>query len=117
MRIHFINPPTTLEEFKERGKIIDQAFIQPLNTSSSKTVKNDFPKNKNSPPKCKHCKVKFHFFKDCPKLQQSSLNLIEMDSTPVLPRINIRVNNETVPALIDSGAFPNYLRKDFTIRG
>lgn len=143
VKVHFLTIPLTLQEMLERGRTIDESLshqqhtlakppqqYQKFNRENESLSHQQYTHtkpsqqyqkfNKEKPPKCKHCKDKFHFFKDCPTLKNvkpsynpgghANLKTIESKHHPSsLQKINVLVNNKQNTALIDNAAYPNYL--------
>lgn len=115
VKVHFQYLPRSIEEFKERGRIIDQSLdLGPgSSTGSRHSDRKLVDRVQRNPPKCRHCPNLFHFYKDCPVLNQKEGKLHTLTSWPIsentLDHINCVVDGKMVPALLDNGAFPNFI--------
>ncbi|KAI5707546.1 hypothetical protein M8J77_004691 [Diaphorina citri] len=114
VKVHYLILPNTLEEFKERGDIIDQALTQPstFKPQPTKPTYSDKPQtSKGQPkvPKCKYCPNQFHFYKECPNLK-NTLNYMSETTNPLF-RIRVTMDGKNLTALLDNGANPNFIKK------
>lgn len=109
VKVHFPYLPNSIEAFKERGRIVDQSLEMGPVSNDRKLV----DKTQRNPPKCRHCPGLFHFYRDCPVLKQKEGKLHMLTSWPItentLDHINCIVDGKLIPALLDNGAFPNFI--------
>ncbi|KAI5713370.1 hypothetical protein M8J75_015880 [Diaphorina citri] len=109
--------PKSFSELLSRAKIIDQsqASAKPTNSRPNTSYK---PNVSSKPPACRNCKNEYHWYRDCPKLQAKESKPPKMNTLQtsecqgILPRINVGIDDVAHTALLDSGAFPNFIDKN-----
>ncbi|KAI5698659.1 hypothetical protein M8J75_010101 [Diaphorina citri] len=109
--------PKSFSELLSRAKIIDQSQASAKPTSSKPNTSYK-PNVSSKPPACRNCKNEYHWYRDCPKLQAKESKPPKMNTLQtsecqgILPRINVGIDDVAHTALLDSGAFPNFIDKN-----
>lgn len=130
VKVFLCPPPQSVEEMLARARVIDQSLESskprfpftdkkqtPYTSSKPRPQERSNENEQSKPvdkktPQCKHCPGQFHWYRECPKL----LNIHGIDKNSFLPRINVSVGDINSTALLDTGAYPNFIDKSLLVQ-